>query len=367
MGLLLDREPKKIITHALTFAEWTGGAPKRKDYWMVVRLGASDSKHELDIAAMENLRTMGFFAGTGDVKVRKLPIRVDSDDLEDFIDQSYQLRVNVPVRDKNGAVVKKANGQDQHKSECICKGDGVNASRMAKGGVWNAIPCGANINLPARPNAELLQILRKEKQHDPHDGLRCPFAQNGDKNLGPKCGPETVVTCRCDVVGNIGGFARYRSHSHHTADRLVSSFREIREKLGFLADVPLWLCMEKQTINTPDGRRPMELVHVELRVTADEALRLMEARLAQRALIEDRKRKLLMAKNEPDDPLRLAEEFPAHTRALSAPKTVVNAEGNGVVLAGTNTKAIDAEVVQPTLVDVAPSTKPFDPSIDGDR
>jgi hypothetical protein len=365
---LLDRTHVKLVTHSLNFASWAGGAPTRLDHWIICKLGVHDAKQEVDREAMENLRTMSFFKGDGEVKVRKLPIRVDSDNIDDFLDQNYVMRALKPVLDKDGQPVMGTNGKPKNESYVACKGNGVDASRLAstKSNTWNKIPCNAALTFPERDNPELVALITRKTRHDPNDGKRCPFAQNNNPQNGLICKPETVLTCRCDAIGTVGSFARFRSHGHKTADRMVSTFREIQQKLGFLADVPLWLCLEKIMINTPRGRTAMQVAHVELRVSADEALRLTEARLAQRAQLEDRRRQLRLAAKEPDATSRIDAEF-HHERLLTPPKVIQHAEGNGVLLDGQKTQPIDAEVVQPTLVDVSPNEKPYDPSVDGDR
>jgi hypothetical protein len=376
---LLDRSPAKLITHTLGFAVYGGGAPQRKDWWFINKTGA-DNDQVVDYDAMANLVGLGYAKeGTRaeDIKVTKLPIRVDSDDIEDFLDQAYRMRAQKPLLDKDGNPVI-VNGKQKVETFIGCQGNGVEASRLQADGSWANIPCcnkpwheATKTGFKDRPHPEFIAILRRQKRHDPTDGLRCPYAQNSDPKQGLKCTPESVLTCRCDAIGALGTFARYRSHSHHTADRLRATFEEIKAKLGFLTDVPLNLVLSKKVINTPRGRTGMQVVHVELRVTYDEALRLTERRLAMRAQLEDQRARLLLAAKEPDGEDRLAEFM--HDRALPAPaaaKAVVHAEGNGVVAKGQATKPIEADVVdmpsQPSLVDVPPS-KPYGPAVDGDR
>ena len=356
---LLDRDPPKLITHSLNYAEWGHHKVKWLDYWLINKTAVGDDKQTIDHDSMKNLVTLGYAKDPADIKVRRLPIRVDSDDIDDFLKQDYVLRGKKPRRDREGKEI-----PGKHDVFIACQGDGVNASRLQGDGTFAAIPCTSRPEwngkgFRERSQTELHAILSKQKKHDPHDGLRCPYAQNSDPKKGPCCKPETVLTCRCDAIGSLGTFARYRSHSHKTADRLRSSFEEIKAKLGFLADVPLDLVLEKVMMNTPFGRTALPVCHVVLRVTADEALRLTEARLRARAQIEDRKRLLLTAHREQDNPEQIAQEFLQDVKVV---KTTAFAEGNGVVVDGQHGKPIEAK--QPDLIDVPSS---FDPAVDGDR
>lgn len=360
---LLDRNIRPLITHSLNFAEWSGGAPKRLDHWIICKVGVHESKQELDRDAMENLRKLGYAPATGDVKVRRMPIRVDSDNIDDFLPQDYKCRAKKPILDKDGNQLL-VDGKPKHETFVFCQGNGVEASRLsAKDGTWRSIPCCSRPfydgkGFKDRPQPALYEILVKKQKYDVNDGLRCPYAQNSDPSIAPVCKPESVLTCRCDAIGSLGTFARYRSHGHKTADRLRSTFEEIKKQLGFLADVPLDLVLSKQRINTPRGPTAMQVAHVELRVSFDEALRLTEARLAQRALIEDRRRLLMASHAVQDSAERIDQEFPV--RALPAPQTVRNAEGNGVMTGpGQQTTPIVATAArQPDLIDMPPVVDP---------
>ena len=217
--MLLDRENKKVVTRRIACGI-PGRPPKSLDYFEITLTEQSgrDAPFEVDKAAMDALVGYGEQYKTR----RRIPIRVDSDDIEDFLVQAYTSRAPLPQLRRDGAPLLDGDGKGVLRPKIWCSGDGRLAKRLTRDGGLDQIRCNCSPRLTARTPDELTQLLTKRMKHNPDDGKRCPFAQNGNEKIGPTCKPETVLICRADVVSNVGSFCRFRSHGHMTADALRS-------------------------------------------------------------------------------------------------------------------------------------------------
>lgn len=329
--MLRDRPAdKKVITHRIAAGrpgESERSAPSALDHFEITlnerpkHYGAFPRDHEA------HARLADF--GVADTqKPRRIPIRVDSDEIDDFLLQEYQSRRSLTVLDRLGQPILK-DGEPVRRPTLWCHGDGVEAKRMAGDRTWNTIPCRSAPSFqPWKPD-ELVQLLKGKAIPDlASDQHRCPFAQNTDARAGPTCKPTTVLICRSDVIGGLGTFARFRSHGHQTADALRASLTQIKSKMpnGTLRDVPLYLVMRMVPTASPTGHvTPKPVIHAELRLSYDDTIKLLDANLrlqmqvagqleAQRAL-------LLKAHSEVND--EVDGEF--------EPATIVGADGGGGV------------------------------------
>lgn len=303
--MLKDRRPRKVITHRLAYGRPAAGSrkfPEKLDHFEIT-LATADSSGDfpVDKEAMRRLSDSEALGGKYDpVKPRRLPIRLDSDVISDVLHQQYECRVK-----------SKRDG----KLHVFCQGDGEVAERVQSDGTTKTIRCCAAPDFGDRGYADrtprdLDALLERPTTHNPNDGLRCPFAQNRNPKDGPKCVVVTELTCRCDVVGAIGARARFRSHSHRTADQMVSSLEDIKASLpgGILAHVPLDLVMQTVTMDVPGStaKAKQPVAHVELRLPYDKTVELTQRRLSEsmqlQAQVEESRRLLQAAKTEPSDP-----------------------------------------------------------------
>lgn len=265
--------------------------------------------------------------GNGVIKPRRVPIRVDSDKIDDFLMQEYRVRVPAPVMARDGVTpLMKTATERLMRPQVWCHGNGVQAFR-GFGDDKRPIPCNASPSFPPRPQDELMKLLKRGKDHNPEDGKRCPFAQNNDGRAGPMCKPETVQIQRCEAVAGVGAFARFRSHGHGTADAMRNSIEQIKKKMpdGILSDVPLDLVLTMKRFPVPgsSATTAKPVVHVELRLPVEDTVRLLNANLQQHMQVsEGRKRMLLEAKVEADTDEAAAEYIDTHV-------VVAGADGGG--------------------------------------
>ncbi len=329
---LRDRTHGPVITHRVAYGR-PGRPPQRLDYFEITSSSIDGEKFPVDEQAHANLSDARFGDRYRSDKPRRIPIRVDSDDIDEFLHQQYECRIK-----KDGRV------------HLWCSGDGIEAQRKTRDGD-RTIRCS---NKPEsmggqqeRVQRDLVELLKKPGSHDPADSMRCPFAQNRDPKAGPKCDPVTNFIFRCDAIGNLGGRARFRSHSHATADRLRSSLLEIRDAMpgGILAHVPLDLCMTMKTMVMPNGRTTKQPVaHVELRCTFDEAIALISTKLQAIGAAEQdvRNHRLLTAALHDDVPDDVVEaEFTEDVFAEDKPSTMFGGQKEKEDGSGTGEKRED--------------------------
>lgn len=312
---LLDRRLRQVVTHRLAC-----GRPGLRDD--NGRPGAPTMLDHLEITFSEQQKNGAFIADTEAMrrlplldqrytaeKPRRLPIRVDDDDIDVFLSQEYQARVTLPVLDRaTKEPVIGPDGKPRRVPRVWCRGNGAQAKRLDASQMEVDIPCNANpFTFSARTEDELLPILRTGK-YDVGDGKRCPFAQNGDGKRGPTCKPTTLLLCRCDVVSNVGAWCRVVSHGHATADRIRQTLLDIKAKMpgGMLRDVPLDLVLTMRPSSNPVTRgRLLPALHIELRLQYEDTIRLLDANLQQgmRVLgaVKEQRRLLAAAKEELED------------------------------------------------------------------
>jgi hypothetical protein len=309
---------RKVVTHRIACGR-PGRPPRSLDYLEITTTEqpAQDAAFPIDDAAMQALVDLGpRYALPADktggaIKPRRIPVRVDSDTIDEFLMQAYRCRVAAPVIGRDGEPLMKGPGQPLMRPQVWCAGDGVEAHRGIKD--KKPIACCASPKHAPRAQDELLQLLRKSSLHNPADGKRCPFAQNNDAKAGPTCKPETVLICRSDVVANVGAFCRIRSHGHFTADALRNSFEQIKGKMpnGLLTDVPLDLVLTMKRFAVPGSTATTAkpVLHVELRLPVEETVRLLNANLQQHLQVAQASRRLLAAAVIEADTDEAAEEY----------------------------------------------------------
>ncbi len=325
--LMKDRTHRKVITHRIaagrpnnpTIVSGHGKWLHSLDYFELtgVEQDPVTLQFAVDKLAMDRLPSFGEqYSAT---KPRRIPIRLASDLLEDSLTQAYRSRAMLPVIGADGNPKMGMRQGDTEASPIMrlqpwCEGDGQTARRLTGGGERVSIPCHASPKCGERPLPQLLELLGKKAKHDPVvDTLRCPWAQNASvgglkdappiAKKAPTCKPETVLICHCDAIGGVGSFARFRSHGHYTADNLRSSLEEIQKQLGFLAGVPLDLVMMMVRIPAPGGGagKLQPVVHAELRIGAEETIRLMEHNLNARLAITAGSKQLAAARLEAEE------------------------------------------------------------------
>lgn len=305
--MLKDRKPRKVVTHRLAYGRPASGGrkfPEKLDHWEITSSSPDkDGSFPVDKDAMARLADEEALGRRyHPTKPRRLPIRLDSDSIEDVLMQRYECRVKIDGR-----------------LQVFCHGDGETAKRLRRDGTHEEIRCCASPRFEDRgyedrTPRQLADILSRQEKHNPNDGLRCPYAQNRDAKKGPKCSVVSELIARCDVVSAIGGRARFRSHSHRTADQLVSSLEDIKASMpgGILQHVPLDLVMQMQTMQVPDSTATAKqpVAHVELRLPFDKTLELMQLRLQQHMALSEQvqeSRLLLEAAKEEEHELVDAE------------------------------------------------------------
>lgn len=306
--MLEDRTAKKVVTHRLSV-----GRPARKgvrgshaealDHFEITGVEPDkDGQFPLDREAMERVAAMGPQYGTWD-KLKRIPIRLDSDATDDSLVQHYRCRKSMPAFDAAGQpMMTQAPGDDVpsqlHRLQVWCEGNGKTAMRMTKDGTDKVeIPCRSSPKFQSFTREELDNIVTGKLRIDPRvDEHRCPYAslstfevnRSGTEAMkkSPNCKPETTLLSRCDATASIGVFARTRSHGHNTADRIRSTLDEIKARMpgGILADVPLDLVV--MMVRPSAGSRLLPVLHVELRLSADDTVRLIESTMERRFKLE---------------------------------------------------------------------------------
>lgn len=316
---LKDRRKKPVITHRISCGRVSGSGEytriEKLDGFEITtfeRIG-KDGYYVVDRTAMDALEVWGeryVHKRNDEGKItlaRRIPIRVDSDNIEDFVSQRYESRAPLPILGRDGKPIMKNATTLMKKPQVWCHGDGESAMRLSMDtktwkSTWNKIRCCSSPDCTPRSQKDLVELLDAgASKHNPEDGCRCPYAQNVDKDAGPTCGPVTKLICRSDVVANIGAFCRFQTHAHSTGDYVVESLLEIKKQMpgGILRNVPLDLVLEMKLIGRPGGHSALQPVsHIELRLNAEDTVRLIEANLASemRALgAVQESRKLLAA------------------------------------------------------------------------
>lgn len=305
---LRDRKPRKIISHRIAVGRlgaWNEGSkkrahPSRLDYFEITEANMDKDKNfPVDKAAHEALKAFGERDTDHPTRV---PIRVDSDNIDDFLTQDYETWV-----------------KREQRMSLFCRGDGVQAERFFADGTSRKIPCHAKPEVmggkPERLPKDLLPILNGRTPDNPDAGFRCPFAQNKDSKTGPCCKPTTEMVVRLEVVRNIGSRARYRSHGHGTADALRSSLDDIKATIpgGILEHIPLNLVVDRVFGDYGGQRTWQPRVRAELRVNFDKAIELLDAQLRIRTQLEgsiqERKKLLAAAREELATPEEIEGEF----------------------------------------------------------
>lgn len=342
---LKDRRKKPVITHRISCGRVSGTGQNTRiekldgfEITTFERIG-KDGHYVVDRAAMDALEAFGpryvhkRAKRDGDkpgeetgpiVLARRIPIRVDSDDIEDFVTQRYESRAPLPIIGRDGKPIMVNATTLMKKPQVWCHGDGESAMRLSMDtktwkSTWNKIRCCSSPDCTPRSGKDLVELLDAgASKHNPEDGFRCPYAQNIDKDAGPTCGPVTKLICRSDVVANIGAFCRFQTHAHSSGDFVVESLMEIKRQMpgGILRNVPLDLVLEMKLLGRPGGHSALQPVsHIELRLTADDTVRLIEANLAveMRALgAVQESRKLLAAARVEEAEIEEDGEFGPH-------------------------------------------------------
>lgn len=330
---LKDRTTRKVVTHRIACGRpgnpnghGRDKSPSRLDYFEItgVEQDPATGQFAVETEAMKNLASFGprYATNNGDKdnpqpRPRRIPIRVASDDIDEFMPQAYRSRTMLPVVNSDGTpkmVLRKGGSEPVQltRLQPWCEGDGATAKRLY-GGERISIPCRCSPK-NERPLDDLQQLLTKRAKHDPvADERRCPWAQNASlastpdapawAKASPVCKPETVLICTCDALGSIGSFARFRSHGHYTADAMVASLEEIKSHIGVLAGVPLDLVLMMKRINVPGSSMSgmQAIVHVELRMSVDDTVRLLAANLQSRLSIMEQRKTLQLARTEAED------------------------------------------------------------------
>ena len=326
---LNDRSPRPVVTHRIACGrpgETKTSPPSSLDFFEIT-LNARPQNYGLfpvDAGAMSRLESLGYQS----VKPRRIPIRVDSDDIDDFLSQNYTSRMSAPVFGRDGGQLMQKDGVTPlTRLQVWCHGDGRVAKRSGKDGQVKEIPCCSNPRTyRARARDDLLSILSRRSKHDPMDGKRCPYAQNDDGKAGPVCKPESIMLVRCDVVANIGARCRVTSHGHRTADALRTSLEDIKAKMpgGILTDVPLDLVLTMNLTRAPNSAasRMQPTMHVELRVPMEQAVALLQANLQARMQISEGAQRVRALLNAAPDEL---------SRELEPSEVIDGADGGGGV------------------------------------
>lgn len=210
---------------------------------------------------------------------KSLRIFVDSDEVEDFMKQRYECR----MKGSQGVVL-------------FCSGDGERARRLVAKGEWKDIPCRAappredGTGWKERMPKDLAPLLGKPTSDDPkaNDNMRCPFAQNGNPQSGPACKPRTELYFRLPDFPTVSSYARFTSGSHRTADNLWQGFTRILEVTrGVLQGVPLKLVLQRTRLQRPGGGFGVHsIVYPDLDVPAEQALKLAQSHLQEKAMLE---------------------------------------------------------------------------------
>ncbi len=395
MPLLEDRRRRPVVTHRIACGR-PGKPPVKLDY-LEITYNQTDrgDAYVLDAAAMERLATLGpQYTRLVDVEVqepggvskrvkqnrpRRIPIRLFDDDLDVVVDQEYRARAPMPVKKPNGEPMMDGD-KPVTRTGVFCHGNGKEAHRLTAGGGEKTIRCCASPSFEPRTDAELAQILGRRAVHNPEDGKRCPFAQNGNPKAGPKCVPETTLFVLSDVVSNIGGVCRIRTHAHSSADTLVRSLQDIKARMpgGLLRNVPLDLVLEMKQLPQPGTGKLQNqpILHIELALPYEKAVQLIEAGLQSemRALgTVKESRKLLASARDEEAGRDVDDEWPVTDRG---PPAAIEHETPSGGLAAVAVPTPPAQVLTPDQV--LPPTKPppaqpalldpgYDPGVDGDR
>lgn len=330
-----DRRPRPVITHRISCGRVSGSGRETRvvklDHLEITTFDkVGDGPYLVDFSAMNALASPPFgqryvfkteevdfktkdkASGAEVVEkkrrvvgARRIPIRVDSDTIDDFLTGNYESTAMLQIPGRHGGF------EEKRRPTVWCRGDGETAQRlsMADQKTWRQIRCCANPEHQARSAKDLRAALEAGPDADnPASGFRCPWAQNDDGKAFPRCSPVTTLICRSDVVSNIGAFCRYRTHAHSSSDYLYESLGEIKKQMpgGILRNVPLDLVLEMKNLPRPGGGMALQPVcHVELRVTLDESVRLLEANLRQEMgalnAAAEQKRLLLQARQEVEE------------------------------------------------------------------
>lgn len=297
MTLLKDRSRKRSVTHRIACGR--PGNPQASgkeryfsslDHFEItgVEQARGTDQFTVDTEAMKRL--VAFDDGVRYKDRRRVPVRLDSNNIEDFLKQEYESRASLPVLGADGTQkMWTQKNQDTGRDELVpakmvqvwCHGDGQTAKRRQKDGKEKPIRCCADKrNLVERTPDELAQLLSRRVAHLPEDGKLCPWMQNDNAKAAPQCKPTTLLVCRSDVVNNLGSFCKFRSSGHNTADELFTSLDDIKRQLGnYLEDVPLDLVLVMKNIRHGGTGRPQPIVHVELRADLDATYRYVNERL----------------------------------------------------------------------------------------
>lgn len=341
---LLDRRHRRIVTHRIACGR-PGRPPMKLDHLEITTNEQliKDGPFVVDNEAMLRLvalgeryvtpRADGKSIAREDIKPRRIPIRCPDDDIDSFLVQRYESRRMLRVRAPDGTWLKKKDGEDVRQLGVWCAGDGVTARRLGAGGQHETIPCCSSprfddgTGFEGRPHADVIEMVRGTKAHDPRDGKRCPFAQNHDAMLGPICRPTTEMFVHCDVVANLGALCRVRSHAHSSADGIRQSLEQIKARMpgGMLRNVPLDLVLQMRRMGVPNSNATalQPELHIELRLDYDDTVRLLTANLQQQLALTDTRKLLLAAKNETATDDEVSSEWPQSP-------IVMDPEGDGL-------------------------------------
>ena len=136
-----------------------------------------------DIALMEKLGT----------EPKEIPIRLPFDDIDMNFFTSFQYYQG---------------------NKCLCRCDGVNATRWTKEGIEQHIKCNPD---------------------------KCEFLQPDEKGA-TRCKPSGILSCHIPLSMEVGGIYRFRTHSWNTVSGILASLRYISDNTnGILQGLPLKL------------------------------------------------------------------------------------------------------------------------------
>lgn len=275
--MLKNRRKRPVISRRVAVGR-NGRPPKRLDCFEV-------TDAEPPGPQQAHARDDDFHAIVGE-KPRRLRVFVASDHEGDWLQQAYEVRAPVPVGPKPPKG--EPDNRPRH-TRVVCQGDGDQAERLVDPmtGRMAATPCNANAPEHAPPGRryrnstprELDEIAVMGKGGWRPRGLRqllavyedrrCPWAQTG------VCKPRTEMLFQLADDPRPGSLARFRSHSHATADEMASSLEAIKDVTGgLLRGVPLALVAEKRLLRHGDRQQAHTIVHLELDVETVEARRL---------------------------------------------------------------------------------------------
>lgn len=278
-----DRQKRRVISHRVAVGrigrkrpDGRRSAPSKLDHFEITSCELEDDGFARDEEAHARLSEYG---NPDPDNPTELPIRVDSDNIDDWLLQEYQCHI------------KARDGQ----MRIWCHGDGVTAHRLQRDGTSKDVPCMSKPEsiggAPERNLRDLVPLLRAPSTDVPTKAHRCPFAQNRDPKDGPRCLPTTEMVFRLEVVNNIGSRARFRSHAHGTADELRNSLEDIQDMMpgGVLQHVPLSLVVRKRKTSIPGGKSTWQpAVSARLRVDLDRAIELVNHQLQARGALAER-------------------------------------------------------------------------------